>query len=119
MQSKAKTVDEYLAEIPAERRTALSTLRTLIKSSAPNAEEGMLYGVPTYTLEELFCSFASQKHYMALYCCDDIPEKYRSQLGQLNCGKSCIRFRRLEELPLEVISALLRDVANLRMKRAK
>ena len=57
---------------------------------------------------------ASQKHYMAFYSCDEVMDKSRSALANLNCGKGCIRFRRLEDLPLEVISNMLRDVAEAR-----
>lgn len=116
MQSKAKTVDEYLAELPEDRRRALATLRKLIKKTAPAAREEMQYGMPAYTLGAGFCAIASQKHYMALYSCDHaVVEKYRGALGKLDCGKGCIRFRRIEQLPMEVISELLREVAALRM----
>lgn len=116
MQSKAKTVDGYLDEIPAERRRALMELRKLILSIAPKARETMLYGMPAYLLDEPFCAFASQKHYMALYCCDDLVDQYRSRLGKLDCGKSCIRFRKIEDLPMDVISSLLEELAKLRTK---
>ena len=116
MQSKAKTVDEYLGEIPADRRCALEALRTLIRSIAPGVQETMLYGMPAYLLDEPYCAFASQKQYMALYCCDDLLDQYRPQLGKLNCGKGCIRFRKLEDLPMEVISSLLKEMAKQRTK---
>jgi uncharacterized protein YdhG (YjbR/CyaY superfamily) len=116
MQSKAATVDGYLDEIPADRRSALGVLRTLILEIAPTARETMLYGMPVYLLNELYCAFASQKQYMALYCCDDLLEQYRPQLGKLSCGKGCIRFRKLEDLPMDVISSLLKELAKRRMK---
>jgi uncharacterized protein YdhG (YjbR/CyaY superfamily) len=115
MQSKAETVDEYLDEIPEDRRSALGILRRLILEIAPTAQETMLYGMPAYLLGETFCAFASQKHYMALYCCDDLVDQYRPRLGKLNCGKGCIRFRKLNDLPMDVISSLLNEVAELRM----
>lgn len=115
MQSKAQTVDAYLAEAPAERHPALTSLRALIRKIAPTAEEAMMYGLPGYKLgEEIFCGFASQKHYMALYVCEDIVDKYHDQLGKLNCGKGCIRFRKWEDLPLDAIEGILRDTAKRR-----
>lgn len=53
---------------------------------------------------------------MALYCCDVLLEQYRPQLGKLSCGKGCIRFRKLEDLPMDVISSLLKELAKRRMK---
>ncbi len=114
MQSKAKTVNEYLAEIPADRREALTTLRLLIKKSAPAVEESMQYGMPSYALNGMLLGLASQKHHMAFYCCDDVIERYRPRLDKLSCGKGCIRFRRIGELPLDLISEMLRNFATPR-----
>ncbi len=116
MQSSAKTVDEYLDEIPADRRSALEALRTLIHSIAPTVTEAMLYGMPAFLLGEPFCAFASQKQYMSLYCCDDLLDQYRPRLGKLSCGKCCIRFRKYEDLPLEVITELLKEMAEVQTK---
>ncbi|MDB6024838.1 MAG: hypothetical protein JWM68_1061 [Verrucomicrobiales bacterium] len=110
MQSKAKTVNEYLAELPPERRAALSTLRALIRKTVPGVIESMQYGMPGYVIGEVMLGLASQKHYMAFYCCDTVVDNYRSLLGKLNCGKSCIRFKNLEELPLDVIATIIRDI---------
>lgn len=116
MQSLAQTVDAYLAEVPVERLPALKNLRALIRKIAPTAQEKIMHGMPCYTLgEEIFCGFASQKHYMALYVCDDTVDKYRGQLAKLNCGKGCIRFRKWENLPLDAIEAILSDTAKLRL----
>lgn len=114
MQSQAQTVDAYLAEVPPKRLAALQSLRALIRKIAPAAREKILYGMPCYTLdEEIYCGFASQKQYMALYVCADTVDQYRDQLGKLNCGKGCIRFHKWEDLPLKAIEGILRDTAKL------
>ena len=74
MQSKAKSVNEYLAELPAERRAALTKLRGLIRKIAPGAKESMQYGMPAFEQDGLACALASQKNYMSLY------------LGSVYCG---------------------------------
>ena len=64
--------------------------------------------MPAYELHgAVLCAFASRKKYMALYVHTRLIEKYRDQLGGLSVGKECIRFRRLEQLPLDVVRALL------------
>jgi uncharacterized protein YdhG (YjbR/CyaY superfamily) len=109
MQSKAATVKEYLDELPEDRRKALSKLRTLIRKAAPGAKEGMQYGMIGYTMGPMLCALASQKGYMALYVGGEALEAHRARLGKLNCGKSCIRFRALDELPLDAVTDILAD----------
>jgi uncharacterized protein YdhG (YjbR/CyaY superfamily) len=112
VQSKATTVDAYLDEAPKERRAALDTLRQLIRKLAPKAVESMQYGMATYHVNDgMACALASQKQYMALYVGGDGPlDNHRAALGKLNCGKGCIRFKKLEDLPLDTITAILKEV---------
>jgi uncharacterized protein YdhG (YjbR/CyaY superfamily) len=110
MQSSATTVAEYLAELPSDRQAALKKVRSVIKKAMPRAKESMQHGMAAYELNGLLCALASQKNYMALYVCEpEIVDAHREALGKLNCGKGCIRFRTLEELPLDVISDILKE----------
>jgi len=63
--------------------------------------------MPTYELEDVVCAVASQKHYMSLYMDTFLVEKYRSTLGNLDIGKSCIRFKRINDLPLNIVKKIL------------
>lgn len=115
MQSKAKTVERYLAELPAERREAVTLLRGLILKSVPNATEDMQYGMPCYSLGATLCAVAAQKGHYSLYVHDaKAVEHFRSQLGKLSVGKGCIRFRKTEEVPLEILSRILSTAARRR-----
>ena len=118
MQSKATTVAAYLDELPEDRRTALVTLRKLIRRIAPKATENMEYGMPTYLMGDMLCAMASQKGNLALYVGDTTLTPYRAQLKGLKCGKGCIRFKRLDELPLDVVSAMLVDAVKRRQANA-
>jgi hypothetical protein len=69
----------------------------------------------TSTLGEVLCSFASQKNYLALYIsAGDVVEAHRAELRKLNCGKRCIRFRKLDGLPLDVVAVILQEGASKR-----
>jgi uncharacterized protein YdhG (YjbR/CyaY superfamily) len=116
MQSTAATVDEYLAELPDDRRAAIEALRALIKEVAPEAVEAMRYGMAGYEMDgDILASVGSQKRYLALYVCDaGAVEAHREHLGKLDCGKGCIRFRKLADLPLGVIADILRSAADRR-----
>lgn len=116
MKSEATNVPAYLEEIPEERREALGKIRSMISSLVPQATEGMEYGMPTYSLDGFLFALASQKQYMALYISDtDLLEEYRNRFGKLNLGKSCIRFRKLEDLPLDITEELLQEAVRRRL----
>jgi hypothetical protein len=126
MQSKAKTVAEYIASLPEDRRGAIKAVRDVVKKHLPAGyREGMDYGyigwsVPlsvypdTYNGQPLcYAALASQKNHMALYlmCAyAEGPIKQRLVKGfkeagkKLDMGRSCIRFKKLENLPLDVIA---------------
>jgi uncharacterized protein YdhG (YjbR/CyaY superfamily) len=108
-------VDAYLRGLEPERQAALSELRSLVLETVPDAVETMRYRMPTYELEGgVLCSIASQKHYMSLYMDVELVEKHREELAGLNVGKSCIRFTRLERLPLNTVRTVLRETAQSR-----
>ena len=132
MRSEATTVEGYLAEVPQERRPALEAVRAVILAQLPEGYEetmnwGMIaYEVPlaaypdTYNKQPLMlAALASQKNHMAVYLsaiyADDEARKhfeaaYRETGKRLDVGKSCVRFRRLDDLPLEVIGDAIRAV---------
>ena len=115
MQSKAKTVDAYIAELPEEQRGVVKRLRGLVKESAPRATECMRYGMPSFELGDLFCSFAAQKGHYALYVMDtQLVDRFRPRLGKLSVGKGCIRFKKVDELPMEIVRRLLAEAATRR-----
>jgi uncharacterized protein YdhG (YjbR/CyaY superfamily) len=117
MNSQATSVPDYLAELPDDRRTALTKLRSVLRKAAPDAKEAMAHGMPSYELNGMLYALASQKNHMALYVCEpEIVDAHREALGKLNSGKGCIRFRRLEELPVDAIAAIVREAHAKRRK---
>ena len=125
MQSDAESVEEYIAGLPDERLAAISTVRDRINAHLPEGYvEQMDWGmiswiVPletkpdTYNGKPLcYAALASQKHHMAVYLmglATDGPElaQFQQQYAErgldLDMGKSCVRFKQLEDLPLDVI----------------
>lgn len=111
--SKAETVDEYIEEQTPERGETLTELRALIKDTVPGVEETMQYRMPTYEYRSgVLCALASQKQYLSLYVEVEMLNQYRDELEHLNLGKSCIRFRKLDDLPLDVVRAILASTAD-------
>ncbi len=109
MSQISKEIEEYLNQVDPKRQEVLFKIRTLIFQEVPNIVETMKYRMPTYQLDEVVLAMASQKHYMSLYMDTELVAKYRYELSHLNCGKSCIRFKNLEELPLETIRRIIKE----------
>ena len=134
MQSKATTVAKYLAELAPDRRAALSAVREVILANVEDSvEEGMQYGMIGYYVPHRvypagyhcdpqkplpYACLASQKNYMSVYLMscyapdDSDAEWLRREWAKtgkkLDMGKSCIRFKRIEDLALDVIGAAIR-----------
>ena len=124
-QSKAETVDEYLDELAPDRREAVETVRQVILDSLPEGYEEMMqygmigYAIPlerypvTYNGQPLgYVALASQKNYMSLYLMNIygdpeaekwFTESYKATGKRLDMGKSCVRFKSLDDLPLDLI----------------
>lgn len=135
MQSKAETVEQYLAELPEDRRAAIAAVRKVIlKNLDKGFEEGMGYGMIGYVVPKSkyppgyhcnpklplpFANLASQKGHMALYLMtlytsDSFRKWFREAWAKsgskLDAGKSCIRFKKVEDLPLDVIGEAIKRV---------
>jgi Domain of unknown function (DU1801) len=125
MQSDAQSVGAYLAELPEERREVAEAVRAVVLANLqPGFEEGMQYGmigycVPlerypeTYNGQALsFAALANQKRHLSLYLMavygDEgesawFRERWAETGKKLDMGKSCVRFTRLEDLPLDLV----------------
>ncbi len=133
MQSKAATVAEYLAQLPPDRREAIQDVRKVILENLDkDYEEGMSYGMIGYyvphrvypagyhctpSLPLPFAGLASQKGYMALYLMSAygtpgegawFRQAWAKTGKKLDMGKSCVRFRKLDDLALDVIGEAIR-----------
>jgi uncharacterized protein YdhG (YjbR/CyaY superfamily) len=100
-------VEIFMQNLEGDRRSALEQVRLLILQTVPGVKEIMRYRMPTYELDEVVCSFASQKRYMSLYMDVDLVQEHGDALKHLDVGKSCIRFKNIEDLPLETVQQIL------------
>jgi hypothetical protein len=135
MQSKATTVDAYLKELPADRRAVIQAVREVILNNLDgDYEEGMQYGMIGYYVPHRlypagyhcdpkqplpFACLASQKNYMSLYGMSlygssehlkRFQEAWAKSGKKLDMGKSCIRFKKLDDLALDVIADTIRSM---------
>jgi len=133
MQSKATTVEQYLSELPEDRRTAIEAVRQVILENLDeDYEEGIQYGMIGYYVPHRvhpagyhcdpkqplpFASLGSQKNHMALYLMciygeSDLSQWFREAWAKtgkkLDMGKACVRFKKVEDLALELIGQAIK-----------
>lgn len=132
MQSKASSPDAYVDELPEDRQEAINKLRKIIKKNLPKGfKEEMNYGMIGYVVPHKiypdgyhcdpklplpFMSVASQKNFIAVYhmglYADEKLMKWftdayaKAVPGKLDMGKSCLRFKKPEQIPFELIGEL-------------
>jgi uncharacterized protein YdhG (YjbR/CyaY superfamily) len=109
MMSKNNAVDGVIRALPLDRKEALETIRGFILDTIPDIEETMRYNMPTYEKDEVACALASQKHYISLYMDVDLVEGHREKLKHLDVGKSCIRFKKIDDLPFDIVKEILEE----------
>lgn len=105
---KAKDVDEYIAKAPKEVRGKLKELRTIIKSTAPKAEERISYGMPYYGYKGRLVYFAFAKKHIGLYVPPPIIEEHKKELKNYGTSKATVRFPLNKKLPLSLIKKLVK-----------
>jgi len=125
MRSNASTVDEYLGELSEERRAAIGTVRKVILKNLPKGyEEVMNWGMITYQVPLeiypdtynkkplMYAALAAQKNHMSVYltaiymsekASQEFEEAYLATGKRYDVGKSCVRFKDLADLPLELV----------------
>jgi hypothetical protein len=129
VRTDAATVEEYLAELPDDRAASVATVRSVILEHLPDGyEEAMRWGmisyeVPlarypdTYNKQPLsYAALASQTRHLSLYLMsvylddDDarsFEERFRATGKRLDMGKSCLRFKHVDDLPLDLIGEVI------------
>lgn len=136
MNSDAKTVSEYLSDLPNDRKEPMKKLRECIINNLPKGfEEQMAYGMIAYVVplsiypkgyhaslgEPLpFMSLASQKSYisfyhMGIYAKPEVEEWFKEEYkkrvsSKLDMGKSCIRFKKMDQIPYDLIEELCQKI---------
>ncbi len=135
MQSSAQFVEQYLASLPEDRRIAIEKIRSVILANLDvNIEEGMQYGMIGYYVPHRiypagyhcdpkqplpYAGLASQKNHMAIYMMTIYGDPahlkwfesaWKKTGKKLDMGKSCIRFKKLEDVALEVIGEAFKRV---------
>ncbi len=138
MQSKATSPDQYIKELPEERKGVMSKLRKIVLDNLPEGfEETMNYGMLGYVVPHSkypngyhadpklplpFINLASQKnhigfYHMGIYSDPELLEWFTEEYpkhvsGKLDMGKSCIRFKNINKIPYELLGELVTKISS-------
>ena len=126
---KATNVEEYLAMVPPERKEIIDFLHDFIQKAAPKLKVVFAYNMIGYgpfkytnykkeVIDWPVISLANQKSYVSIYVCstsdsgDYLAEENKDKLGKVSVGKSCIRFKKIEDVNLPELKKVLQAAAS-------
>ncbi|MDA1079625.1 MAG: DUF1801 domain-containing protein [bacterium] len=125
--TKATSIEEYLDLLPPERKEPILFLHNFIQKHAPKLKSVFSYNMLGYgnfkyanykkeIIDWPTIALASQKNYISLYFCsvidgEYIAETHKDVLGKVSVGKSCVRFKKLEDLNLKTVEKLIKLAA--------
>lgn len=122
--SSTNSIKEYIESLPADRAEAIKFLHNFIQKNSPSlnsffANNMLGYGKFKYKnykkeiIDWPIVALANQKNYISIYICSlqdgqYIAEKYKNELGKVSVGKSCIRFKKIEDINLKTLGKILK-----------
>lgn len=126
--TKATDIKSYIDSLPEDRKEIILKLDSIIKKTTPKLKPNFIYNMlgygsfdyTNYKKEETLwpvIALANQKSYVSLYVCavdngQYIAEKYEKELGKVSVGKSCIRFKKLDDLNMDTLTKVLKIAEN-------
>ncbi len=124
---KANSVSEYIEALPEERKKIILFLHDFIQKCSPSFKSHFAYNMLGYgsfpyknykkdVIDRPIIALANQKNYISIYVCavekgEYLAEKNKNLLGKVSVGKSCIRFKKLEDLNLDALKKVLKTAS--------
>ncbi len=120
MTGKPETIDDYLSRLDPDKRAALQTLREIIRSAAPGAQECISYQMPAFRLNGILVGFAAHANHCALYAFNaNSLAAFDGELVDFDTSKGTIRFTPEKPLPEALVRHLVEAKAARNIERAR
>lgn len=116
---KPNSVDEYIEGFPDETQRILKQVREAIKKAAPQAEEGIGYAMPAYTLNGPLVYFAGYKSHIGFYATPSGHHAFEKELGKYKMGKGSVQFPLTEPMPLALITKMVKYRIKENLEKAR
>ncbi len=104
----AKTIDEYLSTLAADKRAALQDLRRMIRAAAPEAEECISYQLPAFRQKRVLVFFGATEDHCSLHMDSSTLDAHRAELAGYDTSKGTIRFHPDDPLPVALVRRLVK-----------
>ncbi|MDG3546309.1 iron chaperone [Methanobacterium formicicum] len=104
---KIQTVDEYISSFPPDIQGILEEMRETIRESAPEAEETISYGMPTFRLKGNLVHFAAYKNHIGFYPTPSAINVFKEELSHYNTSKGTVQFPLDEPVPLDLVRKMV------------
>lgn len=104
---KPRTIDEYIAMFPKEVQKILENLRQVIRKTAPEAEETIDYGIPTFKLNGNLVHFAAFKSHIGFYPAPSGIEAFKKELSPYKQSKGTIQFPLDKPIPIDLVKKIV------------
>jgi uncharacterized protein YdhG (YjbR/CyaY superfamily) len=112
------TIDDYIASYPTDIQARLKQMRAAIKKAAPKAEEGINYGVPTFTMHGNLVHFGAAKKHIGFYPTPSAIEAFKDELAAYEGAKGSVKFPYDRPLPLALIDKMVKFRVKENLERA-
>ena len=113
-----QNIDEYIAGFPQDVQEILEKIRMTIRKAAPDAEEIINYGIPTFTLNGNLVHFAGFKNHIGFYPTPSGIEKFKNELSVYEGAKGSVQFPLDQPMPLGLISKIVKFRVKENLERA-
>ena len=101
-----QTIDDYIANFPRDVQLILEKVRKTIRKAAPDAQEKINYGIPTFTLNGNLVHFAGFKNHIGFYPTPSGVEKFKKELSKYEGAKGSVQFPLEEPIPYNLITSI-------------
>ncbi len=105
---KVKTIDQYIENYPNEVKRILRKLRQVIREAAPEAEEAISYGIPTYKFKGNLVHFGGYEAHIGFYPGPSVITHFRDDLSKYKTSKGTIRFNLKDPVPYNLIKKIVK-----------
>lgn len=103
-----QNIDEYIAAVPPDVRPILEAVRATIRKAAPDAEEAIMYGIPTFVLHGNLVHFAAYKSHIGFYPTASGIAEFKDELALYKSAKGSVQFPLDEPMPLRLIAKIVK-----------
>jgi uncharacterized protein YdhG (YjbR/CyaY superfamily) len=115
----SKEIDKFIAVYPKEVQEILNKIRATIREAAPQAEETINYGIPTFTLKGNLVHFSAFKTHIGFYPTPSGIEKFKKELSAYESAKGSVKFPLDEPIPYELITKIVKFRVKENLAKAK